>query len=36
VPVIGRIFKGDFLLDLRTILDADIPDLLSAFQALAE
>ena len=36
VPVIGRIYKGNFLLDLRTVLDADIPDLLSAFQALAE
>ena len=36
VPVIGRIYKGNFLLDLRTILDSDIPDLLSAFQALAE
>lgn len=36
VPVIGRIYKGSFLLDLRTILDADIPDLLLAFQAIAE
>jgi L-seryl-tRNA(Ser) seleniumtransferase len=34
VPVIGRIYKGSFLLDLRTILDADIPDLLLAFQYL--
>jgi L-seryl-tRNA(Ser) seleniumtransferase len=36
VPVIGRIYRGSFLLDLRTILDSDIPDLLSAFQSLAE
>jgi L-seryl-tRNA(Ser) seleniumtransferase len=36
VPVIGRIYRGNYLLDLRTILDSDIPDLLSAFQAIAE
>jgi L-seryl-tRNA(Ser) seleniumtransferase len=35
VPVIGRISRGRFLLDLRTILDADLPDLLSALQTLA-
>jgi L-seryl-tRNA(Ser) seleniumtransferase len=35
VPVIGRISRGNFLLDLRTILDDDLPDLLSALQTLA-
>jgi len=35
VPVIGRISRGNFLLDLRTLLDADLPDLLSAFKTLA-
>jgi len=35
VPVIGRISRGNFLLDLRTILDADLPDLLSALETLA-
>jgi L-seryl-tRNA(Ser) seleniumtransferase len=35
VPVIGRISRGNFLLDLRTIPDADLPDLLSALQTLA-
>jgi len=35
VPVIGRISRGNFLLDLRTILDADLPDLLSALKTLA-
>jgi L-seryl-tRNA(Ser) seleniumtransferase len=33
VPVIGRISRGNFLLDLRTILDADLPDIMSALQA---
>jgi L-seryl-tRNA(Ser) seleniumtransferase len=36
VPIIGRISKGAFLLDLRTILDADIPDLLLALKSLTE
>jgi L-seryl-tRNA(Ser) seleniumtransferase len=35
VPVIGRISRGNFLLDLRTIFDADLPDLLSALQSFA-
>jgi L-seryl-tRNA(Ser) seleniumtransferase len=35
VPVIGRIFKGAFLLDPRTILEGDIPDLIAALAALA-
>jgi L-seryl-tRNA(Ser) seleniumtransferase len=35
VPVIGRIFKGAFLLDPRTILDEDLPDLIEALAALA-
>ncbi|GFE56590.1 L-seryl-tRNA(Sec) selenium transferase [Geobacter sp. AOG1] len=34
VPVVGRIAKGEFLLDLRTILDADVPLLLAALKAL--
>jgi L-seryl-tRNA(Ser) seleniumtransferase len=34
VPVIGRISRGNFLLDLRTILDVDLPDLLSALKTL--
>lgn len=34
VPVIGRIFRGDFLIDLRTILDADLPSLLIALKSL--
>jgi L-seryl-tRNA(Ser) seleniumtransferase len=34
VPVIGRISRGNFLLDLRTLLDRDLPDLLSALKAL--
>ena len=36
VPVIGRIYKGKFLLDLRTILDDDLPALLSALRALPQ
>lgn len=35
VPVIGRLSRGELLLDLRTILDADIPDLLSSLKTLA-
>jgi L-seryl-tRNA(Ser) seleniumtransferase len=34
-PVIGRIFRGNFLLDLRTIQDGDIPLLVAALKALA-
>ncbi len=34
VPVIGRIFKGSFLIDLRTVLDDDLPDLLAALQSI--
>ena len=34
VPVIGRIFKNNFLLDLRTILDNDLPGLLVALKSL--
>ena len=36
VPVVGRIFKGEFLLDLRTILDGDIESLSSALRILGE
>ena len=35
VPVIGRISKGAFLLDPRTILDADLPDLAAALALVA-
>ncbi len=35
VPVIGRIYKGAFLLDPRTILAEDIPALAAALQGLA-
>lgn len=35
VPVIGRIFKGAFLLDPRTILNDDVPALIAALQTLA-
>jgi L-seryl-tRNA(Ser) seleniumtransferase len=35
VPVIGRISKGGFLLDPRTILDEDLPDLGKALSTLA-
>ncbi|RII25560.1 MAG: L-seryl-tRNA(Sec) selenium transferase [Geobacter sp.] len=35
VPVVGRIARGEFLLDLRTILDADVPLLVEALKALA-
>ncbi|WP_243370401.1 L-seryl-tRNA(Sec) selenium transferase [Geotalea sp. SG265] len=34
VPVIGRIFKGAFLLDPRTILEEDIPALTAALQGM--
>jgi L-seryl-tRNA(Ser) seleniumtransferase len=34
VPVIGRISKGAFLLDPRTILDADLGDLAAALASL--
>ncbi|HJV36639.1 L-seryl-tRNA(Sec) selenium transferase [Geomonas sp.] len=35
VPVIGRISKNAFLLDPRTILDGDLPDLQAALASLA-
>ncbi len=35
VPVIGRIWKDTFLLDLRTILDDDIPPLIAGLRSLA-
>jgi len=34
-PVIGRISAGRFLLDLRTIQDEDLPDLVAALNTLA-
>ncbi|MDI1243496.1 MAG: L-seryl-tRNA(Sec) selenium transferase [bacterium] len=35
-PVIGRIADGRFLLDLRTVLPSDQPELISAIEALAD
>ena len=35
IPVIGRINKNAFLLDPRTLLDSDLPDLAAAISALA-
>jgi L-seryl-tRNA(Ser) seleniumtransferase len=35
VPVIGRIFRGEFLLDLRTILEDDLPALAEGLRTLA-
>ncbi|HSR35633.1 MAG TPA: L-seryl-tRNA(Sec) selenium transferase, partial [Desulfurivibrionaceae bacterium] len=35
VPVIGRIARGDYLLDLRTIADGDWPDVVSGLLAAA-
>ncbi len=34
IPVIGRIYRGEYLLDLRTILDDDLQDLLSSLKSL--
>ncbi len=36
VPVVGRIWKDMFLLDLRTILDDDIPLLIAGLRSLAQ
>ncbi|MCM2356623.1 MAG: L-seryl-tRNA(Sec) selenium transferase [Geobacteraceae bacterium] len=36
VPVVGRIWKERFLLDLRTIMDDDLPLLLSALSSLGK
>lgn len=36
VPVIGRIWRDTFLLDLRTMTDADLLDLLAALRSAAE
>lgn len=35
VPVLGRIRQDAFLLDLRTVLDQDVPVIISALQSLA-
>ncbi len=35
VPVLGRIHKGQYLLDLRTLQDADIPALIDAMNIIA-
>lgn len=34
LPIIGRIFQGDFLLDPRTVADQDIPDIIAALQSI--
>jgi L-seryl-tRNA(Ser) seleniumtransferase len=36
IPVLGRISRNRFLLDLRTILDADIPLLIKALRSLGQ
>jgi L-seryl-tRNA(Ser) seleniumtransferase len=36
IPVLGRIQKDAFLLDMRTLQDSDIPLIISALQAVAE
>lgn len=35
MPVIGRIFRGDFLLDVRTIQDDDLPFLINGLASLS-
>jgi len=35
VPVMGRIHRGRFLLDVRTLLDGDVPFIAAALQSLA-
>jgi L-seryl-tRNA(Ser) seleniumtransferase len=35
LPIIGRISQGDFLLDVRTLFDRDIPDIIAALQSVA-
>jgi L-seryl-tRNA(Ser) seleniumtransferase len=35
LPIIGRISQGAFLLDLRTVTDKDIPEIITALQAIA-
>jgi len=35
LPIIGRISQGAFLLDLRTVTDKDIPEIISALQSIA-
>ncbi len=34
LPIIGRISQGAFLLDLRTVADKDIPDIIAALQSI--
>jgi L-seryl-tRNA(Ser) seleniumtransferase len=36
LPIIGRISQGEFLLDLRTVSDTDLPEIITALQAIAE
>ncbi|MRR54359.1 MAG: L-seryl-tRNA(Sec) selenium transferase [Deltaproteobacteria bacterium] len=35
LPVIGRISQGEFLLDLRTLSDQEIPEIIAALQSIA-
>jgi len=35
LPVIGRISQGEFLLDLRTLSDQEIPEIITALQSIA-
>jgi len=34
LPIIGRISQGEFLLDLRTVTDKDIPEIISTLQSI--
>jgi L-seryl-tRNA(Ser) seleniumtransferase len=34
LPIIGRIYQGDYLLDPRTVADQDVPDMVLALQSL--
>jgi L-seryl-tRNA(Ser) seleniumtransferase len=35
LPIIGRISQGEFLLDLRTLADRDIPEIITALRCIA-
>nr|WP_235606817.1 L-seryl-tRNA(Sec) selenium transferase [Syntrophotalea acetylenivorans] len=36
LPIIGRIYQGDFLLDPRTVADQDVAEIISALKSLAD
>lgn len=35
LPIVGRIAQGDYLLDLRTVTDQEIPEIISALRSIA-